>query len=205
MYFLLFSSDDSGGVCNGVRFLLGFGCDHYLHRVSFPWFGLMMIFILGLMSRDLSGCRAVSSVVADCESPLMWLCQSVVSWSRVRSTVFVHIHSLSFMHRSCMFAVSLFVCLRSFSSVRRCIMCSIMIYTRCLLLLACSLPLVLSVSSLQCCIVVVSRDPRFWASWGALTSGFRLIAVISRTQSHRFMHQCWWRTSSLRSLSGLPR
>jgi hypothetical protein len=57
---------------NGVRFLLGFD-DVVILCIGFysQDFGLL-IFILGLMSHDLSGCRAVSPVVADGESPLLY-------------------------------------------------------------------------------------------------------------------------------------
>jgi len=119
MCFILFSSDDSGGVCNGVRFLLGFDCGHSLHRVWFPWFWphdtfsscitviVPLLFIPGshvplwllcvaLQSHDLSGCLAVCSIIGWpwVSFIIAWLCQSVATGQSIpcRSTVSVMFH-----------------------------------------------------------------------------------------------------------------
>jgi len=89
MYFLLFSSDDSGGVCNGVRFLLGFDCGHYLHRVSFPWFWPPAVH----SRADVTWPVRLSGSIPCCR--WLWVCfiiWLVASWSRARSTEPVMFH-----------------------------------------------------------------------------------------------------------------
>jgi len=85
----------------------------------------LLLFILGLMSHDLSGCRAVSPVVDDCESALLydsWPVDPVpdrlspsCSITGMAEILYGHLsvatqrfHSLSLTHRFCLFSLSFF-------------------------------------------------------------------------------------------------